>query len=337
MKPILSVVIPVYKVEKYLVRCVNSVLHQDYKDLEVILVDDGSPDRCPEICDEFASQDSRVKVIHKTNGGLSSARNAGINAAQGEYIAFLDSDDQWSDGLLSPLMKSVTSSCAQMVIFASRSLYEDGELYKRDDQGFFENEGVCYSALQIYPLLINYGDLHESACTKIIKTSFLKERNLLFKEGILGEDTEWMFRVLRSDISISVSNVPLFVCTENREGSISNTASTKSIKDIVSTIIDSLDYYKHHISEQTEKFELAHCAYMWSIALGLYRNVPYDERGDIKNEMKTLRKSLPLNSHPKSRLVFRFYRILGYELTSLLLSSYLWLHRKNVVNRKKAI
>lgn len=92
-KPLISVVIPIYQVEKYLPTCINSILNQTYSNLEIILVDDGSPDNCPAICDEFALKDSRIKVIHQKNGGLSSARNTGIEIAQGEYIGFIDSDD----------------------------------------------------------------------------------------------------------------------------------------------------------------------------------------------------------------------------------------------------
>ena len=94
--PKLSIIVPVYKVEPYLERCVNSILSQSFTDFELILVNDGSPDRCPQMCDDFSARDSRVKVIHKENGGLSSARNAGLDIASGEYIAFVDSDD-WID------------------------------------------------------------------------------------------------------------------------------------------------------------------------------------------------------------------------------------------------
>lgn len=93
MGDLISVIIPVYKVEKYLKRCVNSVLKQSYQNLEIILVNDGSPDRCGVICDEIAMLDDRVKVIHKKNGGLSDARNAGIKISKGDYLAFIDSDD----------------------------------------------------------------------------------------------------------------------------------------------------------------------------------------------------------------------------------------------------
>lgn len=93
MRDLISVIIPVYKVEKYLCRCVDSVLEQTYTNMEIILVDDGSPDNCPVMCDEYARQDSRVKVIHQENAGLSGARNAGIDMAQGQWLAFMDSDD----------------------------------------------------------------------------------------------------------------------------------------------------------------------------------------------------------------------------------------------------
>jgi len=90
---LISVIVPIYKVEEYLDRCVRSIAEQTYTNLEIILVDDGSPDGCPAMCDRWAEKDSRIKVIHKENGGLSDARNAGLRIAMGEYISFIDSDD----------------------------------------------------------------------------------------------------------------------------------------------------------------------------------------------------------------------------------------------------
>lgn len=116
MTPLISVIIPVYKVEAYLTACVESVLAQTYPNFEVILVDDGSPDNCPKMCDEFAAQDSRIRVIHKKNGGLSSARNTGIEAARGEYLAFLDSDDLWSPQFLERLQNSIRESDADFAV-----------------------------------------------------------------------------------------------------------------------------------------------------------------------------------------------------------------------------
>ena len=107
MNSLISVIIPVYKVEAYLAACVESVLAQTYQNFELILVDDGSPDNCPQMCDAFATRDSRIRVIHKENGGLSSARNAGIDIARGEYLAFLDSDDLWSPLFLERLYRAI--------------------------------------------------------------------------------------------------------------------------------------------------------------------------------------------------------------------------------------
>ena len=93
MRPLVSIVVPIYNVEKYLDRCIKSLTQQTLKDIEIILVDDESPDKCPQLCDEYASLDSRIKVIHKKNGGLGLARNSGMQVATGEYITFVDSDD----------------------------------------------------------------------------------------------------------------------------------------------------------------------------------------------------------------------------------------------------
>ena len=95
-KPLLSVIVPIYNVEEYLEKCLDSIINQTYKNLEIILVDDGSPDKCPQICDEYAKKDDRIVVIHKENGGVSSARNLGLDIAKGEFITFVDSDD-WID------------------------------------------------------------------------------------------------------------------------------------------------------------------------------------------------------------------------------------------------
>ena len=122
-----SVIVPVYKVEEYLERCVDSILAQTYPDFEVILVDDGSPDRCPQICDAYKEKDKRVRVIHKPNGGLVSARNAGIFAAKGDYITYVDSDDWVKPNLLEFIHDRIAESKppVDMVMFASENVYED--------------------------------------------------------------------------------------------------------------------------------------------------------------------------------------------------------------------
>lgn len=331
----LSVIIPIYKVEDYLERCVKSVLNQDYRDLEVILVDDGSPDRCPQICDELAKTDDRIVVVHKQNGGLSSARNAGIEVAKGDYLTFLDSDDQWAKGKLKPLMEQLIEADSTMLFFASLSLSEDGTLLQRNEKDFFTEEFRTLSSIDLYHLLIKLGNLHESACTKIMKRRFLVAQDLKFKQGMLCEDTEWMFRVLRSIDRVSISSIPLFICTENRRGSITNTASTRSVRDMLSIIKGSIKIKQQTPMLSTMEFEMAHCSYLWSICLGIYAMIPAGDKREMRRCLKDVARHLDLSAHPKSKKVSIVYSCCGFRITTIILGLYLKLLRKNIINRKK--
>ena len=124
----ISIVVPVYKVEKYLNRCVDSILNQTYTDFECILVDDGSPDKCGQICDEYAELDKRIRVIHKENGGLSDARNVGIDAAKGEYILFVDSDDWIHPQLIELTLKIIIKEKADVVSYDYKKVNNAGNL-----------------------------------------------------------------------------------------------------------------------------------------------------------------------------------------------------------------
>lgn len=127
MKELISVIVPVYNVEKYLAKCVESIRKQTYSNLEIILVDDGSPDACPRMCDQFALDDARIKVIHKPNGGLSDARNAGIEAASGAYIGFVDSDDYIHPKMYMELWKSLKAEKADIAVCGVKKVFDGGE------------------------------------------------------------------------------------------------------------------------------------------------------------------------------------------------------------------
>ncbi|MGN0998714.1 MAG: glycosyltransferase family 2 protein [Faecousia sp.] len=141
-QPKISVIVPVYNVEKYLTKCVNSILEQTYRNLEILLVDDGSTDSCPEMCDDFAKEDSRIVVIHKKNGGVSDARNAGLDRATGEYIGFVDSDDCISLDMYKLLLDRLLQTNADMVV--CNFLYVD-EHYKviSEKNSFFPIRDEC--------------------------------------------------------------------------------------------------------------------------------------------------------------------------------------------------
>jgi len=333
MSIILSVIIPVYKVEDYLNRCVNSVLNQDYREIEVILVDDGSPDRCPEICDSFAKTDERVRVIHKQNGGLSSARNAGINNARGEYIAFLDSDDQWADGQLKYIMSAIYETRPQMAVFDGYSLIDEHVLAKRE-RSQLANEIELLDSLEFYKRLIESGDLHEQAGIHIISRDLVINNNLFFKEGIVCEDSEWFFRVLRIVNNVVIIPEYLQIYTENRTGSISNCVKSKNMNDLLGIIEDSIGFYQTHPALPTKKYELSHCAYLWSIVLGY---AYYLNDKEIDHRLNNTICHLDLRSHPKAQKVYIFYKMFGLKLTSMILAFYLFLLKKNKINKKMPV
>lgn len=147
MKNVLvSVIVPIYKVELYLERCLESIIDQTYDNLEIILVDDGSPDKCPEICERYAVRDKRIKVIHKSNGGLSSARNAGIDVMNGEYVTFIDSDDFIPEDAIEKLVHYI-KECNANIAVGKYQIYNKGDLLERKNTGKVE-KWSAYDALR---------------------------------------------------------------------------------------------------------------------------------------------------------------------------------------------
>ena len=122
---LISIIVPIYNVEKYLKKCIDSIINQTYKNLEIILVDDGSPDNCGKICDEYAKKDNRIKVIHKENGGVSSARNVGVENATGEYIGFVDSDDYIEKDMYEVLINNLKKENADISIISNYEVYKN--------------------------------------------------------------------------------------------------------------------------------------------------------------------------------------------------------------------
>ena len=213
----ISVIIPVYKVEKYLVRCVNSVLNQTYSDLEIILVDDGSPDSCGKICDELQKKDSRIKVIHKKNGGLSSARNEGLLFATGEYIAYVDSDDYIDKTMYEKLMNYMIETDADIVQCGYTHVVEnnDGKVVRKTDV-FFE-EGNLKTQKSILDVFFKIGVIDLVVWNKLYKRKALE--NVKMVEGRWHEDTMATFDILLNVNSVASISESLYSYV-HREDSI---------------------------------------------------------------------------------------------------------------------
>lgn len=199
MNPIISVIIPVYKCEKYLSECIESVLNQTFKDFELILVNDGSPDNSPQICDDYAQRDTRIKVIHKENGGVSSARNEGIKQACGEYITFIDSDDYIDKDFLQYAFYIIKESNVDMFVSGILLDYWQEESIQKTQEYTRETSVV----LSVKTLMEEWAEgkfpsiCMCSPCCKLYKLDVIKEFSLSFDEGLsCGEDTYFNLSVL---------------------------------------------------------------------------------------------------------------------------------------------
>ena len=174
----ISIIVPVYNVEKYIRKCLDSIIGQTYTDLEIILVDDGSPDNSGAICDEYAKNDSRIKVIHKQNGGLSSARNAGLDVASGEFVTFIDSDDYIEADTISSVVDAISQKQVEIVLIREKQVNQKGETTKK--VGDKPTNTTFYKGKDFLVELV-LGKQINGACDKFYKRECIN--NLRFEEG----------------------------------------------------------------------------------------------------------------------------------------------------------
>ncbi len=182
-----SIIVPVYKVEQYIDECVTSIVNQSYRNLEIILVDDGSPDKCPEICDSWEKKDFRIKVIHKENGGLSSARNAGMSACTGEYVMFTDSDDFIDSCMVENLLKNAEYYDADVSACSIKKYYNGTS---HDFRNYFKQEITEYTGLQAIEAMLRE-EIDCAAWNKLYRVASIK--GFEFPLGRYNEDVIFLF------------------------------------------------------------------------------------------------------------------------------------------------
>lgn len=209
--PKLSVIVPVYNVEQYIHKCVDSILNQTFTDFELILVDDGSPDNCGKICAEYAKQDGRVKVIHKKNGGLSDARNVGLEEAVGEYISFIDSDDWVDRNVYSESLEYMQKKDLDIVCFDVTEVRVNKNLIRHK----FDSDKVFAAKDALYKILVD--EIDNSACNKIFKRIIWKD--VRFPVGRRFEDVATTYKVFNNATKVGYMK-KAYYCYLKREGSI---------------------------------------------------------------------------------------------------------------------
>ena len=308
-QPLISVIVPVYKVEPYLRDCVDSILAQTYRNLEIILVDDGSPDNCPAICDEYAEKDSRVRVIHRENGGLSDARNAGLSVCSGEYLMFVDSDDMLTLTSVNILYTLAVECQAQLVI---------GDYVRFDN----EPEIPVINASSDVKTLNNteaMAEMFQKGCAswaRLYRTSVHK--NTLFPKGEINEDEAIVLPLLENCEKVVVTKqvVYLYRC---RPESITTASFSPKKLAWYRHCKANLEWIQSHHPELTD---LAAARYRSSILWSLTEMALAE--GAYKNETKTLCEELRAEKKAFRKIPYQYAtdRVRAFVLTYLPFSWY---------------
>ena len=321
---LISVIVPVYNVEKYLVKCVESILHQTYKDVEVILVDDGSKDSSPAICDALAQQDSRVKVIHKVNGGLSDARNTGTAMATGDYLLYIDSDDFWANiNDLEILVEEAKQTPECDFIGFNCSYYYEAE--DRVIPWIKYNEKLTHviAPAKCVDYLLASGTFPVSACMKFIKRECIQGK-LEFIKGTYCEDIPWVIELLKLSKSCRFVNLYMYMYRKGHSASISSSYSPRVYSDLFAHLERGVEYCKD--GEISAEFRDAILS-LWAYELSILRAMTgYMDRAQKLVERKKLHSYnwlLNYQQHPKVKIVANIQRFLGVRLTDALLYRYI--------------
>lgn len=289
--PLISVIVPVYNVEKYLPRCIESILGQTYTDLELILVDDGSPDGCPQICDAYAAQDNRVMVIHQPNGGVSSARNRGLDTVTGEYISFVDSDD-WIDSRMYEIMLSeMQSTGSDMAICGFNYAYENGEI----EQITARQESVIYDPKELTEREFDIPwSVRRVAYNKVVKKQVYE--NLRFNVSLkMAEDSLFFHQSIRHIRTAVFVRMPLYQSFQRTGSAMHGGLKPEDvdagqrvfwdiIEDVKNTYTDLYDYaYANYIDT---------CIWTYRSNLQLPKTMSKAERDKQKKSLKNIRRRI---------------------------------------------
>lgn len=310
-----SVIVPIYNVESYLAECIESVLAQGFSDYELILVDDGSPDNCGRICDEYAKKDGRIRVIHKENGGLVSARKAGIKIAAGEYVVNLDSDDKFAPEMLEKADEIIREYEADLISFSIEFFDEKSSdiVFESAACGLYKKSDI---EEKIYPKMLlseNMEHMFYFLCAKVIKRSVLTEPQLAVDEDIsYGEDVSCLIRVYPRCERVYISDYTAYIC-RRRIGSDSRAFRLAQFPQLAAGIrlLESVEIAGYDLAAQVDRYTAFSCfVLLQSAALAGAKNQLARIEGEILSEpfFSHIRMAQFGKISPKSRIVYALFK-----------------------------
>lgn len=306
---LISVIVPVYNVEKYLLRCVNSIQKQTYQNLEIILVDDGSPDRCAQLCEEIKQTDSRIKVVHKENRGLGFARNSGLEIASGEFVTFIDSDDWISENHIENLYREARKNNADAVIGAHTSVAADGteKIYhvSIDEKVYEGTEIVDWIVLPLIGTETNCLQdilLDTSSCMNLYRMSVISQNNIRFhsEKIAIAEDLYFNVDFFCQSHKISVVDEVGYFYYENTD-SISRRYDPKRLERTIN--------YYFTIKEQMHQYELEN-------------RISYRVERTFLLKTRVMIRHVVLSDLPRDQKLWQIKEILAHNLTQNILWTY---------------
>ena len=313
-----SIIIPVYNVQDYLVQCVDSILIQSYRNFELILIDDGSPDQSGEICDRYAQQDKRVRVIHKSNAGPSDARNTGIDQSSGDYLIFLDSDDFWT-GSTSLLEVAEKLLCSHADVLCLNFCKTDGY---HDAPPYFST--VASMPVQTLPsnsftYLIRNGLWTACAWNKVISAHLFHKCDLLFRTGITSEDIDWCIRLALCADSYDYNSTPI-ICYRQREGSISKATTITKTRTLFENIKECIRLLEQSQNPSKEELLKPYLSYQFATLLIHTAKIENPSaRKEMITEIQKYGYLLGFSSNSKVRLMQLTTKLCGLSFTVMLL------------------
>lgn len=285
---LISVIIPVYNVERYLRECISSVLNQTYQNFEIVLVDDGSKDRSPEICDEFAASDPRIRCIHKENGGASTARNVGLDYAKGEYLFFLDSDDWLDDHTFEKLLTPLQNTEMDFSFCEAYAVDEDTGKISLTNYGYHRNYGTG-NAQSMFSEMVERREFHVAVWMLLYRREFLQKNGLRFVEKIMYEDCIYAYQAYKQAKLAAHVHEYLYY-RRYRKGSVMTSKKTAhnfvSAKCAFEGVVSSWKQYGAEEADQPYVARIAHNA------IQNYWALPSEDRERYKAEFGSVRQSI---------------------------------------------
>ena len=329
MKSLISVIIPVYNVEPYIRKCVDSVILQTYSRLEIILVDDGSPDTCGEICDDYALKDSRVRVIHKDNGGLSDARNSGLDAAGGEYVLFLDSDDSLAPNCILKLFELLTAHNADIAICNYYAVKKGFSTLQSGRQGLHSFSGT--EAMEEL-----FGSLRAQftvSWCKLFKAELF--RKLRFPKGKIHEDNFTSYRLYHASKKIVYTDEPFLYHLKRPDSIIGSSFKLKNHLDKMQATEEMIAFLKERGFKKLESKALRMMFFHFFL-LHQHRDTFNDTftDADFIHKHNMLKKDLRSSSQKSG---FRIFYELYYIFPEIMTPVFLYYRKMNMKLLKKAV